>query len=231
MPAKSPQKYLPMKKLALLLSFNFLLTGCVELKQFLRINRDGSAEIEINHSIPEKYETIIAHFEGSIRQLEGNDKVSRRIDPTPRLFEQRKAYAYFEQFEGVSVLTHSSFIQDGRRETILKLQVKDFQKALKAGLFPGWSLSKNEEQKTYTLIINNSHKNLNPKKLDEESKEMLKGLKLAFTARTPRLIKETNTEEKTGNTAKWNFDETNFHESPQKFTLTFSSKGLSFFGE
>lgn len=220
-----------MKQILSFLALTFLLTGCIEHKQFLRINRDGSAEIEINHSIPEKYETIIANFEGAIRQLEGDDKVSRRIDPTPRLFDQRKAYAYFEKFEGVSVHTHSSYLQDGKRDTILKLQIKDFRKALDKGLFPGWTLKEDNEKKTYTLEINNSFKKLDPKKLDEETKTMLKGLNLAFTVRTPRLISDSNSKDKTGNTAKWKFDDSNFHEAPQKFTLTFSSKGLSFFDE
>lgn len=221
-----------MKKYIILLTLSSLfLTSCLEHKQFLRINRNGSAEIEINYSIPDKYETVLASMEGAIKQLEGQEKVSRRIDPTPRFFDQRQVFTYFQKFEGVTVHTHSSYVQDGQRQTLLKLQIANLRKALEADIFPGWKLKQDKEKKSYTLEIRNGYNKLKNKKLDDETKKLLKGLKLNFTIRTPRLISESNSPNKTGNTAKWNYDDSNFQKAPEAFSLTFSSKGLSFFPE
>jgi hypothetical protein len=198
------------------------LSGCVNLEEYIQINRNGSAKIVMSYSIPIEGLTLLKDCEAVLNDLNGR----KSSDDLPRIFDSEKLRAHFKKYKGVDIISARVTREDGRVKTYFNLYVEDFRKVLRNGMLPYTSLEK--DGKDYVFAARYP---FNLAKLNEKPslKKILSEFKVNFKVKTPTAITKTNAPKKLANMVEWNFGEkAPFTKSDGRFSVHFKADGLTF---
>lgn len=204
--------------------------ACIQVEQKITINKDGSALLDVHYSTDTLYikmmEMMKQMAEASGAEMEEN----KGEDWFPFSDEDVKKTYDNEDFE---LNSFDSYYKDGKKHIDLEVKVKNIKDFMETEQFGEDAvLSKNEEG-NYVINLGEPFGEMGEEKreVDEQTRQMLKGLYVYLEFNTPTKIIKTTAQEQEEKLARWVFDieqDDSFIETPPNIYLEFDGKGLDF---
>lgn len=206
-------------KTASILFLSFSLFSCIEYKEKMKLNDDGSGEISFAVGISEE-----------ILSLGGDNK---QFDD----FNEEKIKREYENKKGIKFVSSKSYSKDGNRWIEISLQFDSFEDLKKAsdssstGMIGEMSLTQNENGNwVYTRKIsksNSSEKDIPDSESNGMTKMMFSQYKWQYELTLPSKIINTNAKEQDvdtdNNTVKWVYSLASLS-SEKTMTVTFERR-------